>query len=67
MACRLLLLRMEIRYVNIVLTAKASLDQAEYHDPARFTTLLRESVAALERIPGVTHAAVGLSLPCSPR
>jgi predicted permease len=46
-----------------VLTAQASLDEAEYHDPARFATLMRESVAAMERIPGVTNAAVGLSLP----
>ena len=46
-----------------VLTAQASLDQADYHDPARFATLMRESVAAMQRIPGVTQAAVGLSLP----
>jgi predicted permease len=46
-----------------VLTAQASLDQADYHDPARFATLMRESVAAMQRIPGVTNAAVGLSLP----
>jgi predicted permease len=46
-----------------VLTAKASLDQADYHDPARFATLMRESAATMQRIPGVTQAAVGLSLP----
>jgi predicted permease len=46
-----------------VLTAQASLDQADYHDPARFATLIGESVAAMQRIPGVTQAAVGLSLP----
>ena len=46
-----------------VLTAQASLDQVDYHDPARFATLMRESVAAMQRIPGVTQAAVGLSLP----
>jgi predicted permease len=46
-----------------VLTAQASLDQANYHDPARFATLMQESVAAMHRIPGVTKAAVGLSLP----
>jgi macrolide transport system ATP-binding/permease protein len=46
-----------------LLTAQASLDQADYHDPARFATLMRESVTAMERIPGVTKAAVGLSLP----
>jgi predicted permease len=48
---------------NGVLTAQASLDQADYHDPARFATLMRESVGAMQRIPGVTQAAVGLSLP----
>lgn len=46
-----------------VLTAQASLDQADYHDPARFATLMRESVTAMQRISGVTKAAVGLSLP----
>jgi predicted permease len=46
-----------------VLTAQASLDQVNYHDPARFATLMQESVAAMKRIPGVTNAAVGLSLP----
>jgi predicted permease len=46
-----------------VLTAKASLDQADYHNSARFATLMQESVAAMQRIPGVTGAAVGLSLP----
>ena len=48
---------------NGVLTAQASLDQADYHDPARFTTLMQQSVAAMQRIPGVMQAAVGLSLP----
>jgi predicted permease len=48
---------------NGVLTAQASLDQADYHDPARFATLMRESVAAMKNITGVTNAAVGLSLP----
>jgi predicted permease len=46
-----------------VLTAKASLDQVQYHDPARFMMLMRDSVAAMKRIPGVKEAAVGLSLP----
>lgn len=46
-----------------VMTAKASLDDARYRDPAAFDRLLRESVAAMERIPGVESAAVGLSLP----
>ncbi|HEY2003146.1 MAG TPA: FtsX-like permease family protein, partial [Acidobacteriaceae bacterium] len=48
---------------NGVLTAQTSLDQADYHDPARFTKLMLESVAAMQRIPGVMQAAVGLSLP----
>lgn len=46
-----------------VLTAKASLDDARYHDPANFRRLLAESITAMERIPGVERAAVGLSLP----
>jgi predicted permease len=46
-----------------VLTAQASLDQADYHDPAHFATLMRESVAVMKGLPGVTNAAVGLSLP----
>jgi len=48
---------------NGVMTAKASLDDARYHDPAAFNKLLTESVAAMRRIPGVENAAVGLSLP----
>ena len=48
---------------NGVLAAQASLDDARYHDPAAFHKLLSESVAAMERIPGVKSAAVGLSLP----
>ncbi|HKO11249.1 MAG TPA: FtsX-like permease family protein, partial [Acidobacteriaceae bacterium] len=46
-----------------VMTAKASLDDARYHDAAAFDRLLRESVTAMERIPGVEHAAVALSVP----
>jgi predicted permease len=46
-----------------VMTAKASLDDARYHDPAAFRKLLNESVAAMQRIPGVQSAAVGLTLP----
>jgi predicted permease len=45
------------------MTAKASLDDARYHDPAVFGRLLDESTAAMMRIPGVQSAAVGLSLP----
>ncbi len=46
-----------------VMAAKASLDDARYHDAATFQKLLRESVAAMQRIPGVTNAAVALSVP----
>lgn len=48
---------------NGLMTAKASLDDARYHDPAAFHTLLNESVAAMKQIPGVKNAAVALSLP----
>jgi predicted permease len=46
-----------------VMTAQASLDDARFHDPAAFRKLLDESTAAMRQIPGVQHAAVGLSLP----
>ena len=46
-----------------VMTAKASLDDARFHDPAAFRKLLAESTAAMRQIPGVQHAAVGLSVP----
>ena len=46
-----------------VLTAKASLDDARYHDSVAFHKLLQQSVDAMKRIPGVESAAVGLSLP----
>jgi putative ABC transport system permease protein len=46
-----------------VMTAKASLDVARFHDSAAFRKLLDASVAAMRQIPGVQHAAVGLSLP----
>ena len=48
---------------NGVMVAKASLDDAGYHDPAAFRKLLNESTAAMREIPGVKNAAVGLSLP----
>jgi predicted permease len=48
---------------NGVMTARASLDNLQYHDPAEFQKLMRESVLAMRRIPGVEQAAVGLSLP----
>ena len=46
-----------------VMTAKASLDDARYHDPAAFQKLLDTGIAAMKRIPGVTSAALGLTLP----
>jgi len=46
-----------------VITAKASLDDARYHDPAAFRRLLNESLGAMREIPGVQNAAVGLTLP----
>jgi len=46
-----------------VMTAKASLDDARYHDPAAFSKLLESSILAMKRIPGVANAAVGLTLP----
>ena len=48
---------------NGVMVAKASLDDARYHDPAAFRKLLDESTAAMRQIPRVQNAAVGLSLP----
>jgi predicted permease len=46
-----------------VMAAKASLDDARYHDPAAFQKLLHESTFSMRQIPGVKDAAVGLSLP----
>jgi predicted permease len=46
-----------------VMTAKASLDDARYRDPAAFQHLMQNSVAAMQQIPGVKSAGVGLSLP----
>lgn len=46
-----------------VVTAKLSLDDARYHDPAAFRNLMQRSVAEMRKIPGVEEAAVGLSLP----
>jgi predicted permease len=48
---------------NGVMTARASLDDAPYRDPANFRKLLAESTAAMRQIPGVQYAAVSLSLP----
>ncbi len=46
-----------------VITAKASLDDARYHDPAAFRKLLNVSLATMREMPGVQNAAVGLTLP----
>ncbi len=46
-----------------VMTARASLDNVRYHDAATFRKLLDDSTSAMRQIPGVTQAAVGLSLP----
>ena len=46
-----------------VIAAKVSLDDARYHDLAAFDQLLSKSVAAMQQIPGVEHAAVALSAP----
>lgn len=46
-----------------VMTAKLSLDDARYHDPAAFRLLLDRSLEAMRRIPGVEDAAAGLSVP----
>jgi len=48
---------------NGVMTAKASLDDVRFHDPATFRRLMDESTAAMRQIPGVQNAAVGLTLP----
>ncbi|HWY71197.1 MAG TPA: ADOP family duplicated permease [Terriglobales bacterium] len=46
-----------------VITAKASLDDVRYGDPAAFRKLLNESLSTMREIPGVQNAAVGLTLP----
>jgi len=46
-----------------VMTAKASLDDARYHEAGPFQMLLAKSVDAMRQAPGVEDAAVGLSLP----
>jgi len=48
---------------NGVMVAKASLDDIRYHDAATFRKLLDQSTAAMQQIPGVQNAAVGLNLP----
>jgi predicted permease len=46
-----------------VVSARASLDDARYSDRASFLKLLNESTAAMQNTPGVTSAAVGLTVP----
>jgi hypothetical protein len=46
-----------------VLTVQLSLDDARYVDAATVTTLFTESLEGIRSIPGVTSAAVALSLP----
>ena len=48
---------------NHILTAQASLDDDRYHNASAFQNLIRTSVAAMQRIPGVESAGFGLSLP----
>ncbi|GGG86331.1 ABC transporter permease [Edaphobacter dinghuensis] len=48
---------------NGVITAQASLDNVRYQDPRALQTLFRESLTAMQNIPGVESAAVGLTLP----
>jgi predicted permease len=46
-----------------VMSAQVSLNDARYHDADSFQRLLQQSMAAMEQIPGVESAAVGLNLP----
>jgi len=46
-----------------VMTAKASLDDARYKNTPAFQQLMTNSITAMQRIPGVQSAAVGLTLP----
>jgi ABC-type lipoprotein release transport system permease subunit len=46
---------------NGVITAKASLDDVRYHEPATFRKLLNASLATMRQIPGVQNASVGLT------
>ena len=46
-----------------VMTARASLDDAQYRDPTAFRKLLDQSISVMRQIPGVRYAAFGLSLP----
>jgi predicted permease len=46
-----------------VVVARASLDDARYSSQGAFLKLLNESTAAIQAIPGVESAAVGLTVP----
>jgi predicted permease len=46
-----------------VMTAKASLDDARYHEAPAFHSLLEKSMAAMRRIPGVEEVSVASSVP----
>jgi len=46
-----------------VMSAQASLDDARYHSAESFQRLMQQSIAAMNQIPGVESAAVGLNLP----
>jgi predicted permease len=46
-----------------VITAKVSLDDVRYYEPATFRKLLNASLATMRLIPGVQNASVGLTLP----
>jgi predicted permease len=46
-----------------ILTVQYSLDDARYADAENVRRLFQESLAEIRRIPGVTHAAVSLTLP----
>jgi predicted permease len=47
---------------NVVI-AKASLDDVRYNNRASFLKLLNQTIAAMQNIPGVESASVGLSVP----
>lgn len=46
-----------------VITAKASLDDVRYREPAAFRKLVSESIASMRAIPGVKNAGLGLAVP----
>ncbi|HEV2963666.1 MAG TPA: ADOP family duplicated permease [Candidatus Angelobacter sp.] len=46
-----------------LMSAKASLNDPRYYEPAVFRKLLNESLVSLRQMPSVQSAAVGLSLP----